>query len=105
MKMNLILKIAVLITGVNFLLTGCKTAVNKESNSYKLPDFSEDVETNFDGNSSIYSLQSGVQHSNAVAEAILGYYLLHGIKIPKDDEQGVRLIRSSAEQGFVHGMA
>jgi TPR repeat protein len=94
----------IILVGVSFLLAGCKTAANKESDIYRPPVFAEDVETNFDGKSSIYSLQSGIQHSNPVAEAILGYYMLHGIHVPQDVDQGVRLIRSSAEQGFVHGM-
>jgi hypothetical protein len=90
---------------VSFLLVGCRTAVNKVSDTYKSPALTEEVETNFDGKSSIFSLQSGVQHGNPIAEAILGYYMVHGMHVPQDIEQGVRLIRSSAEQGFVHGMA
>jgi len=62
-------------------------------------------ETNFNGRSSIPELQLGVQQGNPVAEAILGYYMVHGIRVDNDVKQGVGLIRSSAEQGFIHGMA
>jgi TPR repeat protein len=94
----------IILVGLVFLSAGCRTSVNKESDIYKSLAVPIDVETNFDGKSSIHSLESGVQHSNPVAEFILGYYMIHGIRVPRDVEQGIQLIHNSAEQGCIDGM-
>lgn len=64
-----------------------------------------EVITNFDANSSIADLREGSRRGDPAAEALLGHYMVYGIRVPQDVEQGLRLLQDSASQGFSHALA
>ena len=94
---------------VGILLAGCRTSVNESSigtvpgetlssgtRAKSAPAPVKDAATHLDGMSPIPDLVSASERGSPLAQALLGYLLVHGKRVPQDIERGMRLLLRSA---------
>jgi TPR repeat protein len=70
----------------------------------RMPAPDKKVTPRFTVKSSIATLEAGCEQGDPLAELILGQFKIYGYRVPRDAEQGLRLLKSSADKGFTAAM-